>query len=102
MPAASQSTTTPPKNGPIRKSSSSPFLVRLIQPSIATKSNSTGAFTPTCSANHLPGYIKSLPQLKEKGVQIVAVLASNDPFVMSAWGKANQVTGDDIVCNPTA
>ncbi|KAF4213262.1 hypothetical protein CNMCM8980_009989 [Aspergillus fumigatiaffinis] len=56
-----------------------------------------GAFTPTCSANHLPGYIKSLPQLKEKGVQIVAVLASNDPFVMSAWGKANQVTGDDIL-----
>jgi peroxiredoxin len=32
-------------------------------------------------------------------VQIVAVLASNDPFVMSAWGKANQVTGDDIVCD---
>ncbi|KAK9545807.1 Peroxiredoxin Asp f3 [Aspergillus fumigatus] len=61
------------------------------------ESNSTGAFTPTCSANHLPGYIKSLPQLKEKGVQIVAVLASNDPYVMSAWGKANQVTGDDIL-----
>ncbi|KAL3484050.1 Redoxin [Aspergillus germanicus] len=56
-----------------------------------------GAFTPTCSVNHLPGYIKSLPQLKEKGVQIVAVVASNDPFVMSAWGKANQVTGDDIL-----
>jgi alkyl hydroperoxide reductase 1 len=56
-----------------------------------------GAFTPTCSVNHLPGYIKSLPELKKKGVQIVAVVASNDPFVMSAWGKANQVTGDDIV-----
>ncbi|KKK14940.1 hypothetical protein P175DRAFT_0532600 [Aspergillus ochraceoroseus IBT 24754] len=56
-----------------------------------------GAFTPTCSANHLPGYIHSLPQLKAKGVQVVAVLASNDPFVMSAWGKANQVKGDDIL-----
>ncbi|KAL3476491.1 Redoxin [Aspergillus californicus] len=56
-----------------------------------------GAFTPTCSVNHLPGYITSLPQLKEKGVQVVAVLASNDPFVMSAWGKANKVTGDDIL-----
>jgi alkyl hydroperoxide reductase 1 len=56
-----------------------------------------GAFTPTCSVSHLPGYIQNLPQLKEKGVQIVAVVASNDPFVMSAWGKANQVTGDDIV-----
>ncbi|KAL4773392.1 Redoxin [Aspergillus nidulans var. acristatus] len=56
-----------------------------------------GAFTPTCSVNHLPGYIKNLPELKKKGVQIVAVVASNDPFVMSAWGKANQVTGDDIL-----
>ncbi|KAL2846641.1 Redoxin [Aspergillus pseudoustus] len=56
-----------------------------------------GAFTPTCSVNHLPGYITNLPQLKEKGVQIVAVVASNDPFVMSAWGKANQVTGEDIL-----
>ncbi|KAL4747063.1 Redoxin, partial [Aspergillus terricola var. indicus] len=55
------------------------------------------AFTPTCSVNHLPGYIKNLPELKKKGVQIVAVVASNDPFVMSAWGKANQVTGDDIL-----
>lgn len=50
--------------------------------------------------NHLPGYIQNLPQLKEKGAQIVAVVASNDPFVMSAWGKANQVTGDDIVYLP--
>lgn len=56
-----------------------------------------GAFTPTCSINHVPGYIQNLPQLKEKGVQVVAVIASNDPFVMSAWGKANNVKGDDIV-----
>ncbi|KAB8217201.1 FMN-linked oxidoreductase [Aspergillus novoparasiticus] len=56
-----------------------------------------GAFTPTCSVNHVPGYIQNLPQLKEKGVQVVAVVASNDPFVMSAWGKANKVERDDIL-----
>lgn len=56
-----------------------------------------GAFTPTCSVNHLPGYIEKLPKLKEKGVDIVAVIAFNDAFVMSAWGKANSVKGDDIL-----
>lgn len=56
-----------------------------------------GAFTPTCSVSHVPGYIQNLPKLREKGVDIVAVLAFNDPFVMSAWGKANGVRGDDIV-----
>ncbi|KAJ5824753.1 Redoxin [Penicillium robsamsonii] len=56
-----------------------------------------GAFTPTCSVNHVPGYIQNLPKLREKGVDIVAVIAFNDPFVMSAWGKANKVRGDDIV-----
>ncbi|KAJ5122565.1 hypothetical protein N7448_003699 [Penicillium atrosanguineum] len=55
-----------------------------------------GAFTPTCSVNHVPGYIQNLPKLKEKGVDIVAVLAFNDPFVMSAWGKVNGVR-DDIL-----
>ncbi|RAL11219.1 peroxiredoxin family protein [Aspergillus homomorphus CBS 101889] len=56
-----------------------------------------GAFTPTCSINHVPGYIQNLPKLKEKGVEVVAVIASNDPFVMSAWGKANNIKGDDIL-----
>jgi alkyl hydroperoxide reductase 1 len=59
--------------------------------------DTTGAFTPTCSVNHMPGYIKNLPQLREKGVDIVAVLAFNDPFVMSAWGKANNVRNNEIV-----
>lgn len=58
-----------------------------------------GAFTPTCSVTHLPGYIQSLPKLKEKGVDIVAVLAFNDAYVMSAWGKANNVRDDSIVRN---
>lgn len=57
-----------------------------------------GAFTPTCSADHLPGYIKALPELRAKGVDVVAVLAHNDPFVMSGWGKAYGVKNDDIVC----
>lgn len=57
----------------------------------------TGAFTPTCSVNHVPGYVQNLPQLKQKGVDVVAVIASNDPFVMSAWGKVNEVKGDDLV-----
>ncbi|RJE27434.1 peroxisomal membrane protein [Aspergillus sclerotialis] len=56
-----------------------------------------GAFTPTCTVNHLPGYIKNLPNLREKGVDIVAVVAFNDPFVMSAFGKANHVRGNDIL-----
>ena len=60
-----------------------------------------GAFTPTCSENHVPGYIQNLAKLKEKGVDVVAVIASNDPFVMSAWGKVNEVKGDDLVrCFP--
>ncbi|KGO63809.1 Redoxin [Penicillium italicum] len=56
-----------------------------------------GAFTPTCSVSHVPGYIQNLPKLREKGVDIVAVVAFNDAFVMSAWGKANSVRGDDIL-----
>ncbi|OXV10671.1 hypothetical protein Egran_01567 [Elaphomyces granulatus] len=56
-----------------------------------------GAFTPVCSARHVPGYMENLPKLREKGVDIVAVLAFNDAYVMSAWGKANKVTGDDIL-----
>ncbi|RDW82293.1 putative peroxisomal membrane protein [Coleophoma cylindrospora] len=56
-----------------------------------------GAFTPGCSAKHLPGYIENLGQLKGKGVDIVACIAFNDAWVMSAWGKANGIKGDDIL-----
>ncbi|KAJ8067071.1 hypothetical protein OCU04_004451 [Sclerotinia nivalis] len=56
-----------------------------------------GAFTPTCSASHLPGYIANLPALREKGVDVVATIAYNDPFVMSAWGKANGIHNEDIL-----
>ncbi|KAI1622451.1 Redoxin [Exophiala viscosa] len=50
-----------------------------------------GAFTPGCSVRHLPGYIEKLEEIKGKKVDIVAVLAYNDAFVMSAWAKANGI-----------
>ncbi|KAM3075904.1 peroxiredoxin type-2 [Clarireedia jacksonii] len=56
-----------------------------------------GAFTPTCSAAHLPGYINHLQEFREKGVDVVATIAFNDPWVMSAWAKANGVKGEDIL-----
>ncbi|TVY23529.1 Peroxiredoxin Asp f3 [Lachnellula hyalina] len=56
-----------------------------------------GAFTPGCSAKHLPGYINNLPAIKSKGVDVVAVIAFNDAWVMSAWGKANGIKDDDIL-----
>lgn len=46
---------------------------------------------------HLPGYIEKLDEIKGKKVDLVAVLAFNDAFVMSAWSKANGVKNDDIV-----
>jgi peroxiredoxin len=47
-----------------------------------------GAFTPTCSNKHLPGYIEQADAIKAKGVDTIACLAVNDVFVMDAWGKA--------------
>lgn len=48
-----------------------------------------GAFTPTCSETHLPGYVVRADELKAKGVDGVYCIAVNDPFVMSAWGNAS-------------
>jgi len=47
-----------------------------------------GAFTPTCSAAHLPGYVVSADELKAKGIDQIICLSVNDAFVMSAWGDA--------------
>jgi peroxiredoxin len=55
-----------------------------------------GAFTPTCSAKHLPGFIEKAEALRSKGVGKLVCLAVNDVFVMNAWGKAAGV-GDSIV-----
>jgi peroxiredoxin len=52
-----------------------------------------GAFTPTCSAKHLPGFIAHAADLKKKGVDAVACISVNDPFVMDAWGKSLHAEG---------
>ena len=55
-----------------------------------------GAFTPTCSAKHLPGFVEAAGDIKAKGVDTIACLSVNDPFVMGAWAK-DQGTGDDVL-----
>jgi peroxiredoxin len=56
-----------------------------------------GAFTPTCSAKHLPGYVEKLDALKAKGVDTIACMAVNDAFVMDAWAKSQNVPAGGIV-----
>ncbi|WP_426959460.1 peroxiredoxin [Muricoccus radiodurans] len=55
-----------------------------------------GAFTPTCSAKHLPGFVESAAALKDKGVDLVACVAVNDAFVMQAWAR-DQGVEDEVV-----
>jgi peroxiredoxin len=52
-----------------------------------------GAYTPTCSAQHLPGYIQLSDQLKAKGVDEIWCVSVNDAFVMGAWGRDQKATG---------
>jgi peroxiredoxin len=52
-----------------------------------------GAFTPTCSAKHVPGYVAHYADLKAKGVDEIACMSVNDAFVMGAWGKDQHASG---------
>jgi len=52
-----------------------------------------GAFTPTCSAKHLPGFVEKAAQIRDKGVATIACLAVNDAFVMGAWAKQQNTDG---------
>jgi peroxiredoxin (alkyl hydroperoxide reductase subunit C) len=55
-----------------------------------------GAFTPTCSAKHLPGFVTNADKIKAKGVDTIACLSVNDAFVMGAWAK-DQKVGDKVL-----
>lgn len=55
-----------------------------------------GAFTPTCSTSHLPGFIEHADAIRAKGVDTIACIAVNDVFVMSAWGE-DRGAGDDVL-----
>ena len=55
-----------------------------------------GAYTSVCSAKHLPGYVNYSEEYKQKGIDQIICMSVNDPFVMSAWGKENNV-GDKIL-----
>ena len=55
-----------------------------------------GALTTSCSVKHVPGYMAHLKEIKARGVDVVACIAYNDPFVMSAWSKAHGVKDDEI------
>ena len=56
-----------------------------------------GAFTPTCSAKHLPGYKDLVNEFKDKGIDTIACTSVNDVFVMDAWGKDQGLTGEIIL-----
>jgi peroxiredoxin len=61
-----------------------------------------GAFTPTCSASHLPGFVARADEIKAKGVDEIVCLSVNDAFVMDAWGKAQNAEEIHMVADGSA
>lgn len=61
-----------------------------------------GAYTPTCSAQHLPGFVQNAEALKAKGIDEIACTAVNDPFVLEAWAKANDARGVTMLSDGNA
>lgn len=61
-----------------------------------------GAFTPTCSARHLPGFVDKAGELRAKGVDAIACTAVNDPFVMEAWAKSAGAEDVDMLADGNA
>ncbi|MFN0022574.1 MAG: peroxiredoxin [Parvularculaceae bacterium] len=62
-----------------------------------------GAFTPTCSARHLPGFVDKAAELKSKGIDKIVCMSVNDAFVMKAWGQAHNALGSiDMVADGNA
>ena len=58
-----------------------------------------GAFTPTCSAHHLPGFVEQAADIFSKGIDAIACMAVNDVFVMHAWGKAANANNIDMLAD---
>lgn len=58
-----------------------------------------GAFTPTCSAYHLPGFVEYQAAIRDKGVDAIACMAVNDVWVMHAWGKSSDARGIDMLAD---
>jgi peroxiredoxin len=77
------------ENGPEQVKSSEYFAGRKV-----ALFSVPGAFTPTCSAKHLPGFVDKADELKAKGIDEIACTAVNDAFVMGAWGK--QANADNV------
>ncbi len=61
-----------------------------------------GAFTPTCSAAHLPGFVVQADAIRARGVDAIVCLAVNDAFVMDAWGKAHNAEAIEMVADGNA
>ena len=89
VPAATFRTMTP--DGPAPKTSEELFKGKKVVLFAVP-----GAFTPTCSAKHLPGFKQRAHEIRDKGIDLIACLSVNDAFVMRAWAE-DQAVGEDIV-----